>query len=139
MTMRRSKPSAPTFDVFSELWDNLGRVPPERIRMQPPPGTATEEDVIEAESRDNRLCELIDGTLVEKARGWYESRVATVISRLLDDFAEKHDLGIVIGADGMIRVEPAACACPTSRSCPGLSFQVASCRLKTKSATSCLI
>src|SRR5262249_53818765 len=104
--MRRSKPPAPTFDLFSELWDSLGRVPPERIRMQPPPGTATEEDVIAAESRDNRLCELIDGTLVEKTVGWYESRVALVVGRLLDEYTERHDLGFTFGEAGMIRVEP---------------------------------
>ena len=39
-------------------------------------GTATEKDVIEAEERENRLCELVDGTLVEKAVGFEESRVA---------------------------------------------------------------
>jgi Uma2 family endonuclease len=104
--MRRSKPPAPTFDVFSELWESLGRVPPERIRMQPPPGTATEEDVIAAESRYNRLCELIDGTLVEKTVGWYESRVASVVGWFIETYAVQHDLGFAFGEAGMIRVEP---------------------------------
>jgi Uma2 family endonuclease len=103
--MRKSKPTVPAFDVFSELWDSLGRVPPERIRMQPPPGTATEEDCIAAESRYNRLCELIDGTLVEKVMGWYESRVALVLGRLLDEYAERHDLGFTFGEAGMIRTD----------------------------------
>src|SRR5262249_17499968 len=92
--------------IFSELWESLGRVPLERIRVQPPPGTATEEDVIHAESRYNRLCELIDGTLVEKTVGFYESRVAVVLCRILDEFVEQHDLGFVLGPDGMLRVEP---------------------------------
>src|SRR5262245_40359961 len=104
--MRRSKPPAPTFDLFSELWDSLGRVPPERIRMQPPPGTATEEDVIAAESRYDRLCELIDGTLVEKTMGWYESRIGGLLFHYLEVFAHEHDLGIVLGEAGMIRVDP---------------------------------
>jgi Uma2 family endonuclease len=94
------------FDTFSELWESLGQIPLERIRLQPPPGTATEEDVICAEARYNRLCELIDGTLVEKTVGFYESRVAGLIFHDLEDFAQEHDLGFVIGADGMLRVEP---------------------------------
>jgi Uma2 family endonuclease len=103
--MRKTKSTTPSFDLFSELWDSLGRIPPERIRLQPPPGTATEEDVIAAESRYDRLCELIDGTLVEKTMGVYESRVAFVLGRLLDEFAETHHLGFVFVADGLIRVE----------------------------------
>lgn len=104
--MRKSKPAAPSFDRFSDLWDSLGRVPPERIRMQPPPGTATEDDVIAAESRYGRLCELIDGTLVEKTVGWYEARVGGTLFRILDEFVERNDLGFALPADAMIRVEP---------------------------------
>jgi Uma2 family endonuclease len=94
------------FETASELWESLGKVPLERIRMKPPPGTATEEDLIRAESRYNRLCELVDGTLVEKPVGWYESRVATVLSRDLEEYAETHDLGFVLAADGKVRVDP---------------------------------
>jgi Uma2 family endonuclease len=104
MSKTRSTESA--FQIFSELWESLGRVPLERIRMQPPPGTATEEDVILAESRYDRLCELIDGTLVEKTVGFYESRVALVLASLLEEYAHQHDLGFVLGPDGMLRVDP---------------------------------
>lgn len=103
--MRKSKSTTPTFDVFSELWDSLGRIPPERIRLQPPPGMATEDDVIAAESRYGRLCELIDGTLVEKAMGYYESRVGGLVLHFIEVFLTEHDLGIVLAADGMIRVD----------------------------------
>ncbi len=44
--------------------------------MCPPPGTATEQDAIECETRQNRLCELVDGTLVAKAVGYHESIIA---------------------------------------------------------------
>ncbi len=105
--MSKSKVTEPAFDTFSELWQALGKVPLERIRMQPPPGAATEEDVIRiCESRFGRLCELIDGTLVEKTMGFYESRVAGLIFRYLDEFAEEHDLGILTGEAGMLRVDP---------------------------------
>jgi Uma2 family endonuclease len=73
--------------------------------MRPPPGTATEDDLLAAEPRHDRLCELIDGTLVEKAMGWDESRLALVLGRLIDEHAERHDLGFAFGEAGMVRVE----------------------------------
>lgn len=94
------------FDTFDQLLDRLGDIPVSRIRMNPAPGTATEKDVIEAESRYNRLCELIDGTLVEKALGFYESRLAVILITLLEQFLADHDLGIVLGEGGLMRVEP---------------------------------
>ena len=53
--------------TLGDLLDRLGGVSPDRVRMTTPPGRATEGDAIQAESRENRLCELVDGTLVEKA------------------------------------------------------------------------
>jgi len=44
--------------------------------MDPLPCTATEKEVLEVETRENRLCELVRGVLVEKTTGHYESRVA---------------------------------------------------------------
>ena len=38
--------------------------------MVPPPGTATEQDVTELVDHADRLCELIDGILVEKTMGY---------------------------------------------------------------------
>jgi hypothetical protein len=91
---------------FADVLASLGDVPAERIRAVPPPGTATESDVIEAESRWGRICELIDGVLVEKTMGWRESLLAALFVRLLGDFAEKHALGVVLGADGAMRILP---------------------------------
>lgn len=88
---------------LADLQEHLGGIPLERIRLRPSPGTATEDDVIEAERRDH-LCELIDGTLVEKAMGWREARLAMVLGHLLESFLEKHDLGVVVGEGGMLRL-----------------------------------
>jgi Uma2 family endonuclease len=93
-------------DTLEDLLKRLGDVPPGRVRLHPPPGTATEEDVIEAEARTGRLCELVDGTLVEKAMGYYESRLAVVLGAFLEVFLEGHDLGIVLGADALVRMQP---------------------------------
>jgi Uma2 family endonuclease len=104
--MGRLKQEARGYENLSELLDRLGDIPPKRIRLNPWPGTATEQDVIQAEGRFNRLCELIDGTLVEKAMGFYESRVGGVLYHKIEDYLEVNDFGIVFTADAMMRVEP---------------------------------
>ena len=52
------------------------------------------------------ICELIDGVLVEKTMGYYQSLAAILLGRILGDFVEKHDLGIVLGEAGTLRVLP---------------------------------
>lgn len=90
--------------TLADLLDRLGDVPLERIRLHPAPGTATEDDVIVGVEK--RLCELVDGVLVDKPVGNYESALATLLSSFLCRFLEEHDLGIVLGADGMLRLAP---------------------------------
>lgn len=93
--------------TVADLLKHLGDVPAHRVRLHPSPGTATEQDVIAAEGAlDKRLCELVDGTLVEKAVGQYESRVAIVLAYFMEGYLEQHDLGICYGADAMLRVVP---------------------------------
>jgi Uma2 family endonuclease len=77
-----------------------------RLRAVPAPGTATEKDVLESKSRIGRICELVDGVLVEKTVGYYESALAAVLVRLIGEFVEKHRLGIVLGADGTLKILP---------------------------------
>jgi Uma2 family endonuclease len=89
---------------LTALLSRLGDVPLERIRLRYPLGEATEQDLIEHE-RTGRLAELIDGVIVEKPMGYYESRLAAVLISLIDTFASEHDLGIVLGEAGMVRVE----------------------------------
>ena len=90
----------------ADLLKRLGRVPPWRVRLVPAPGTATERDVIQAERRTDRLCELIDGTLVEKVMGTYESMVAVAMIYFLKDYLRRHRLGVVLAPDGMLRILP---------------------------------
>jgi Uma2 family endonuclease len=58
------------------------------------------------EASENRLFELVDGVLVEKVMGQYESRIAAVLIFFLEQFLTKHDLGIVYGADATLRLMP---------------------------------
>jgi Uma2 family endonuclease len=92
---------APT---LAELLEELGGISPSRIRIRPPLGTATEQDVINIHDRENRLYELIDGVLVEKVMGYYEGRSSAVLIFFLESFLTDHNLGITAGADGMLRL-----------------------------------
>lgn len=83
----------------------LGDIPPSRIVFSGHPGPATEDDVLAlCNAADKRLCELIDGVLVEKAIGSPESMLASLLLSKLHEFVETHNLGVVLGADGLIRL-----------------------------------
>ena len=90
--------------TVADLLERFGPMPAGRIRTNPPPGTATEQDVIDIEEQESRLCELVDGVLVEKTVGIYESYLALRLGHFLSGFVERHRLGIVVGADGMMRL-----------------------------------
>ncbi len=98
-------PAAPP-ETVAELLERLKYIPPSRILLDPRPGTATEQDVIAAVEGKRHLCELVDGVLVEKPMSYYESRLAVVLGFFLEEFLGSHDLGIVLGADAMIQMEP---------------------------------
>lgn len=90
--------------TVADLLERLGGIPASRVRLHPAPGTAREEDVVWAHAHEDRLCELVDGVLVEKAMGYFESRLAVVLGYLLETFLERHPLGIVAGEAGMMRI-----------------------------------
>jgi Uma2 family endonuclease len=89
-----------------DLAERFGPMPLHRICFDPPPGTATEEDVIAWEARSDRLFELIDGVLVEKTMSSYESYLAMAIGTHLNMFVQPRKLGVVMGADGMLKIMP---------------------------------
>lgn len=96
--------TTPPIHTLAELLDRLGGVPLERIRFRPSPGTATEDDVIRVEQEENRLCELVEGVLVEKAMGLRESLLAVALAHHLREFVTPRNLGLVAGAGGMLRL-----------------------------------
>jgi Uma2 family endonuclease len=67
---------------------------------------ATEEDVIRIDDQENRRCELVDGILVEKTMGTYESMLAIEIARVLKNFVKPRKLGTVLGEGGLLRLAP---------------------------------
>jgi Uma2 family endonuclease len=90
---------------LADLIERLGDIPLERIRFHPAPGTATERDVIAAWSGvDRRLCELVDGVLVEKPVATFEAIVAGLLVHYFWTYLDNHDVGIAIPGDGMVRL-----------------------------------
>ena len=102
--MTRATIAPPTIKTLADLRKRLGGISLDRIWFHPAPGTATEKDVLEVEARENRLCELVDGTLVEKAIGFEEARLALRLGHLISDYLDENDLGVCVGADGMMRI-----------------------------------
>jgi Uma2 family endonuclease len=92
------------FVYFPDLQAHLGGIPAYRIRLQPPPGRATELDVLEVRGREGRICELVDGVLVEKDMASYQSIVAGVLIYFLRLYVEEHDLGQILGEGGLLRL-----------------------------------
>jgi Uma2 family endonuclease len=97
---------SPPIKTLADLLHQLGDIPLDRIRFHPAPGTATKNDVIEAEARENVLCELINGVLVEKAVGFRESGLAMFVGIMLDAFVRPRNLGLVTGADSTMELMP---------------------------------
>lgn len=92
------------FDNGAEWIAAFGGVPLSRIIFDPWPGTATEDDLLQFVERDKRLCELIDGTLVEKPVGYWEGVIAQELGRHLGNFVATRNLGAVSGADSTMRM-----------------------------------
>lgn len=93
-------------ETIGDLLEQLGGISPHRIRLRPAPGSATEKDLLDILKRTNRLCELVDGVLVEKVMGYPESTLACHLIKLLGNFLDRHDLGNLAGMDGTMRLMP---------------------------------
>ena len=97
---------APRLWTSEDLARRFGPIPRERIRQVPKPGTGTVEDVVRIDDHEDRLCELVDGVLVEKTMGSLESALAMFLGRLLGEFVAAGRLGIVTGEGGMMEIAP---------------------------------
>jgi Uma2 family endonuclease len=97
---------ATDFDTVQDLLDSLDGIPASRVLLNPTPGTATEADAIRINESKRRLCELVDGVLVEKPMGIREALLAGALLELIRVFARARKLGFATGADGAMRLVP---------------------------------
>jgi Uma2 family endonuclease len=95
-------PPARPIENLVDLLERLGNIPPWRVRYHPPLGTATEADLLAV--LKERVCELIDGVLVEKPLGFNESMLAHFVSVRIDAFVRPRNLGVITGEAGTIRL-----------------------------------
>ncbi|HEY2586355.1 MAG TPA: Uma2 family endonuclease [Tepidisphaeraceae bacterium] len=105
-TASPSRPRAPRqFENGAQWLAALGGVPLSRILFNPWPGDATEADLLYMVEHEKRLCELIDGTLVEKPIGFWEGLIGANIIALLAAYVNPRGLGAVSGADSTMRMK----------------------------------
>lgn len=88
--------------TVEELAARVGAVPLWRVRTDPPPGTATEADVERIRREEDRICELIDGVLVEKAVSDKTAILAAELITFLNNFVRPRRIGWVIAPDGYV-------------------------------------
>jgi Uma2 family endonuclease len=94
------------FQTMGEVLKQLGGISPDRVRLHPSPGKATEQDLIRLNEQKKGLYELVDGVLVEKIMGCPESALALWVGHLVQMFLDINDLGFLLGPDGAMRLMP---------------------------------
>ena len=95
----------PHLITLADVIDGLGGIPLDRILWTPFPGTATVDDAVRLiDGDDKRLVELFDGILVEKPMGLQESFLASWLITCLNQFVVPRRLGMVGGADALLRL-----------------------------------
>ncbi len=104
-----SRPAAPPSRRYinGEDWlASLGGVPLRRVIFDPWPGTATEADLLKlVEGSSKRLCELVNGTLLEKPVSLHEAHVAAILITDLTMWSRAHaNRFLVSGADSTLRM-----------------------------------
>jgi Uma2 family endonuclease len=96
----------PTDWTLADLQERLGGISLKRILLFGPLGNATEADALWLDDHKDCICELIDGVLVEKPMSSFESLLAATLIRILGNYLDAHDLGILMGADGHLWILP---------------------------------
>jgi Uma2 family endonuclease len=113
--MPRTKAAPVRFATFGDVLRHLKGIHPRRIPTSPSPGTATVRDVIRLDRKrhEGGVFELVDGVLVAKVGGFWEAVVAGRIIYPLQTFQARHDLGVVVGAGGLMQLGPRLVRAPT--------------------------
>lgn len=110
MNLMPTQPN-PSWSI-DRLRRHFGMIPAERIVLDPPPGTATEEDAYRMNEYEGHRCELVDGVLVEKAMGAEESQHGMWLGYWLFGYLIKHNIGKLLGEAAFLRLMPGLLRAP---------------------------
>jgi Uma2 family endonuclease len=102
-TVHHTKTSAWT---AADLVERFGPILLARVVWNPAPGEGTVEDVVRLNDYEKRRCELIDGVLLEKTMGAWESLIAGQLVTLLNLYLANNKLGLAFTTDGMMQIMP---------------------------------
>lgn len=111
--MNSSLPSAPWLDrdfdaivqlTLPQLVHRFGEIPAIRIGQEPPPGAATEADLVYCNLHQDRLYELVDGILIHKSTWNLDSCVGGNICGNLFSFVHAQRAGIVLPGNALFRL-----------------------------------
>jgi len=95
----------PKFQTLEDVLNRVGHVPANRILLHPTPGTATEADLFDQKIIGVRVCELVDGILVEKPMGFKDDGIGIWIICLLWEYLRENNHGHLSGAQGPIKLK----------------------------------
>ena len=105
-----TKPSK--YETLADIVAGLGGIPLQRILIKPFPGTAEEYHLDDPDIVKGRICELIDGTIVEKAMGWHSEKLGVEILFFMRLYLQDNNIGDVGGAAAQIRLAEALIRIP---------------------------
>lgn len=96
--------SSPWLLTIADVRAALPEIADDRICLDPPPGQATEADLLAMQSRHGIVCELLGGTLVRKAMGGTASSLAIELAFYLRLYLGEHPIGALAGESGFVRL-----------------------------------
>jgi Uma2 family endonuclease len=89
--------------TVADVLHDLG-VSPKRVRVKPPPGEATEADLIRIQTHEKRHYELVDGVLVEKIMGAPQACITPDLIFAVKLYLRENDIGFIMTPDGPTRL-----------------------------------
>lgn len=105
-TIESAISSPANIGTLAQLIYDLGDIPLDRILAKPPPGSATEKDLLRCVEVKKIGCELADGVLVVKTMGYHESLLAMLIGFRIMAYLDKNPIGAVAGETGICKLMP---------------------------------
>ena len=105
MSKKSSIPAG--IDTLADLVRWLGDLPIDRICVTPPPGLATERDVLAARRTPERwLCELVGGVLIRKAYDFWAAVLSGQVMCRISDIEQIRRKGAMLAGSMPYRLAP---------------------------------